>query len=50
MSDGYKDLLKKDPLRALKIGRKLPGYDSRLINDHIGKQITKTVLDGYTLD
>lgn len=50
MSDGYKEILKTDVLRTLKIARRVPGYDSRLINDHIGKHITKTLLDTYSLD
>ncbi len=37
-------------LRTLKIAKRIKEYDSRTLNDHIGKNISKTMLDSQTLD
>jgi predicted hydrocarbon binding protein len=37
-------------LRTLRIAKRIKEYDSRTLNDHIGKSISKTLLDSQTLD
>lgn len=49
-SKDYKEVLKTDLVKTLEIASSLSGYDSRSLNDVIGKQISKTMLDENILE
>lgn len=49
-SKDYTEVLKTDMVKTLTIAGSLAGYDSRFLNDLIGKQITKTMLDDNILE